>query len=208
MNRNLQRIGQCFYLFYCLLLVNMRSIFRHVCLLTIIAAATRLLAASIQCDLKEAIREIYGHKKAAAHKSYGTHLLFERAICPECRDDNFLEDLHFCTTCDYGAPKTPQQQSHSRTSSQSSSGRMYSKKASQSPQRLMLSRGQGKTHAKQEQDQRSNPNPFPKFKKGRPKQDREFIRAKSRQYQQWRWATSPRYVKDLQREDHRIRRKN
>ena len=56
------------------------------------------------------------YKSSFAHE---TQLLSRRAICQGCREDTFLEDLHYCTNCDYGAPKTPQQR-HSQRYSQES----------------------------------------------------------------------------------------
>ena len=49
----------------------------------------------------------------------GMSRLSRRAGCPHCKEDSFLEDLHFCTKCDYGIPTTPQPQIHSQSLSPS-----------------------------------------------------------------------------------------
>ena len=76
------------------------------------------------------VGDVYdAHKSSFADE---TRYLSKRAICPGCREDAFLEDLHYCTTCDYGAPKTPQQ-SQSQTLSQQSQGHVSSQTPADEP---------------------------------------------------------------------------
>ena len=108
---------------------------------TILATAITFLVASVvRCDLRPFNGGIGLHDESYVKRSIADILLSRRAICPECREDAFLEDIRFCTNCDHNDAEASLQDWLWRTSSESSQNQMqHSKMASQSSQGQALS---------------------------------------------------------------------
>lgn len=143
--------------------------------------ATMFLLASVKCVLWPAVQDTRTKNRGGFVDD--THFFFERAVCPECRDDTFLEDLHFCTNCDYGAPH-PSDQEHSPSPPPDF---QVSKQSSQSPRR---SYNQGKASLEREQTHLLHQ----EVRRERNRSQKNNLESAKRAQKRWR-ANNPERVK-------------